>query len=611
MTGSVFSKLLFSFVLVLTICTAVLDFSIRRIVDHALREQVEQALTGEARFLAAQFSTELHPVTSHPGPSHSGQIHTGQSAASGVPATAAPSDAMTQLLSATSAASHARIAVFSADGTLYAGSGDSGEHEALDAVPGVAALRNHDGVARDVRFATLFLGVRQGDVIVRMGYPLAEIQGKLHLLRRDILLASLVSLLLATLLAAAMAQRVANRMSRIVAFAERIAAGDLAARIDEADRDEIAVVARALDTTASRLETTFHSLESSRRDLTALLDSMQEGVIAVSETGLVIWSNASITRLTQQPIREGRALVHTVRDPDVLVCVTTALREHTAARARAAAVAPGRVFEVHAAPMPGGGAVCVLSDITEIERAETTRRDFVANVSHELRTPLTSISGYVEALLDLEQLDPIAREFLGIILKNAGRMNRLTEDLLTLAQVESADFKLSLQPLRASALVRDAADSLAPVVQDAGMEMEIGETVNDSVLADPDALQQVFGNLVENATKYGRSGGRLRLGAHRRDDRVEFYVQDFGPGVPFEHQRRIFERFYRADKARSRESGGTGLGLSIARHIVNVHGGDIRVESELGHGATFLFTLPVADRYLTTQQVETPHSAAI
>jgi two-component system phosphate regulon sensor histidine kinase PhoR len=313
----------------------------------------------------------------------------------------------------------------------------------------------------------------------------------------------------------------------------------------------------------------------------------------VTATGLVSWSNASIARLTQQPIREGRALVQTIRDPDVLVCVSNALREQTASRARATAVSPGRVFEVHAAAMPGGGAVCVLSDVTEIERAETTRRDFVANVSHELRTPLTSISGYVEAMLDMPSIDPVAREFLGIILKNATRMTRLTEDLLVLAQVESADFKLALQPLRADTLVEDAANSLMPVVQDAGMSMEIAETAADTILGDPDALQQVFGNLVENASKYGRSGGKLRLGARRRAEKVEFYVQDFGPGVPFEHRRRIFERFYRVDKARSRESGGTGLGLSIARHIVNAHGGDIRVESELGRGATFVFALPV------------------
>jgi two-component system phosphate regulon sensor histidine kinase PhoR len=244
--------------------------------------------------------------------------------------------------------------------------------------------------------------------------------------------------------------------------------------------------------------------------------------------------------------------------------------------------------------MPGGGAVCVLSDVTEIERAETTRRDFVANVSHELRTPLTSISGYVETMLDMSVLDPVVREFLGIILKNATRMTRLTEDLLALAQVESADFKLALRPLRAATLVEDAANSLMPVVQDAGMTMEIAETASDTVLADPDALQQVFGNLVENATKYGRSGGKIRLGARRREEQVDFYVQDFGAGIPFEHHRRIFERFYRVDKARSRDSGGTGLGLSIARHIVNAHGGDIRVESELGSGSRFIFTLPVA-----------------
>jgi two-component system, OmpR family, phosphate regulon sensor histidine kinase PhoR len=571
-TGRVFSKLLLSFVLVLTVCTAVLDFSIRRIMDRALHEQVEQSLVGEARFLAAELNTS------------------------------SPEEAQ-RLLAAASAAFSARIAIFRTDGSFVASSDPTRAHYPFDALPDVAALKQHGDIAHDIRDGTLFLACRQGDLIVRLSYPLAEIAGKLHLLRRDILLASLLSLLLATMLAAVMAHRVAQRMARIVAFAQRIAGGDLSARIEEGDLDELSAVARALDMTASRLESTFHSLESSRRELTALLDSMQEGVIAVTATGLVSWSNASIARLTQQPIREGRALVQTIRDPDVLVCVANALREQTASRARATAVSPGRVFEVHAAAMPGGGAVCVLSDVTEIERAETTRRDFVANVSHELRTPLTSISGYVEAMLDMPSIDPVPREFLGIILKNATRMTRLTEDLLILAQVESADFKLALRPLRADTLLEDAANSLMPVVQDAGMAMEIAETAADTILGDPDALQQVFGNLVENASKYGRSGGKLRLGARRRAQHVEFYVQDFGPGVPFEHQRRIFERFYRVDKARSRESGGTGLGLSIARHIVNAHGGDIRVESELGRGATFVFTLPVT---VSPEEAERP-----
>lgn len=562
-TGRVFSKLLLSFVLVLTICTAMLDFAVRKIVDRALHQQVEQSLAGEARFLASELN-----ATSPEGAA--------------------------KLLAAASSASPSGVAVFRSDGSFYANS-DSAARYPFAALPGMAVLTQKDGATgREVRDGTLFVAVRQGGLIVRLGYPLAEITGKLYLLRRDILLASLVSLLLATMLAAIMAHRVAERMTRIVTFAQRIAAGDLSARIEEGDLDELSALARALDVTASRLESTFHSLESSRRELTALLDSMQEGVIAITGAGLVSWSNASIARLTQQPIREGRALVQTIRDPDVLVCATTALRERSVARARATALSPGRVFEVHAAPMPGGGAVCVLSDVTEIERAETTRRDFVANVSHELRTPLTSISGYVEAMLDMRGLDPVVREFLGIILKNATRMTRLTEDLLALAQVESADFKLALRPLRAATLVQDAANSLMPVVQDAGMAMEIAETASDTVLADPDALQQVFGNLVENATKYGRSGGKIRLGARRREEQVDFYVQDFGAGIPFEHHRRIFERFYRVDKARSRDSGGTGLGLSIARHIVNAHGGDIRVESELGRGSRFIFTLPVA-----------------
>ncbi len=563
MTGRVFSKLLLSFVLVLTVCTGMLDFAVRKIVDRALHQQVEQSLAGEARFLASELN-----ATSPEGAA--------------------------KLLAAASSATPSGVAVFRADGSFYANS-DSASRYPFAALPGMAALERKDGATgREVRDGTLFVAVRQGDLIVRLGYPLAEITGKLQLLRRDILLASLVSLLLATMLAAIMAHRVAERMTRIVTFAQRIAAGDLSARIEESDLDELSVLARALDVTASRLESTFHSLESSRRELTALLDSMQEGVIAVTGAGLVSWSNASIARLTQQPIREGRALVQTIRDPDVLVCVTSALRERAVARARATALSPGRVFEVHAAPMPGGGAVCVLSDVTEIERAETTRRDFVANVSHELRTPLTSISGYVEAMLDMHGLDPVVREFLGIILKNATRMTRLTEDLLALAQVESADFKLALRPLRAATLVQDAANSLMPVVQDAGMTMEIAETTADTVLADPDALQQVFGNLVENATKYGRSGGKIQVGGRRREEQVDFYVQDFGGGIPVEHHRRIFERFYRVDKARSRDSGGTGLGLSIARHIVNAHGGDIRVESELGRGSRFIFTLPVA-----------------
>ena len=416
----------------------------------------------------------------------------------------------------------------------------------------------------------------------------------MHLLRRDVLIATLISLVLATVIAALLAQRFSLRLRRIVIFASRIAAGELSARVEEGNLDEISEVAHALDATASRLEQSFHALDTNRRELEALLDSMQEAVVAVNAQGQVSWSNAVMQRVSPSPVREGRSLVHTIRDPEVLACVDGALASREVHRGRATSVAPGRIYEVSAAPTPGGGAVAVLHDVTEVERAEKTRRDFVANVSHELRTPLTSISGYVETLLDGEHSERDTREFLAIILKNATRVNRLTEDLLALASVESGDYKLRTLPVRASALVHDAIESLAGMVLDSPVTLEADETTDEYVLADPDSLNQVFGNLIENAMKYGRSGQRVTVGARLHEEEVEFFVRDFGPGIPFEHLDRIFERFYRIDKARSRESGGTGLGLAIAKHIVLAHGGFIRAESELGSGATFLFTLPIA-----------------
>ncbi|HUB20246.1 MAG TPA: ATP-binding protein [Acidobacteriaceae bacterium] len=417
----------------------------------------------------------------------------------------------------------------------------------------------------------------------------------LHVLRRDLFSASLIALVLAALASAWLAHRIAARLRRIVVFSSRIAAGDFSARIREHDDDEIGEVARALDATADRLERSFHALEAKQRELAALLDSMQEAVIAVDASGQVSWSNAVMQRIAPSAVRPGKALVLSMRDPEILKCVEVALRERRIGAGRALTVVPGRAFEVSAAPTPDGGAVAVLHDVTEIERAEKTRRDFIANVSHELRTPLTSISGYVETLLEDEmELPDHAREFMAIILKNARRVNRLTEDLLALAQVESGEHKPRVQPVRASALVIDAIESLAGMVVESGIALEAGEATDALVLADVDAMTQVFGNLIENAMKYGAAGRRVVVGARPIENAVEFYVQDFGQGMAEEHLSRIFERFYRVDKARSRESGGTGLGLAIVKHIVIAHGGAIRVESELGNGATFLFTLPLA-----------------
>jgi two-component system phosphate regulon sensor histidine kinase PhoR len=366
----------------------------------------------------------------------------------------------------------------------------------------------------------------------------------------------------------------------------------------------------AVEATSQRLQQRLDGAQAERLQLEALLDSMQDAVVAVDAAGRIQWTNQKMQRLipgasVQSPVRIGHALVQTVRDPDVLECVRSALDERVVCERRTTTMVPGRIFEVNASPMPGGGAVAVLHDITRIEQVERTQRDFVANVSHELRTPLTSITGYVETLLDHEVLSPVAEEFLSTILKNATRMNRLTEDLLIMARVESQESEMRPAAVRADLLVRDAVEAMRGLVQDEAAELEIGGTTGVEVFVDADSVVQVLGNLIENGIKYGRGrnaaqsrvvvGAREITGGGEGDPGfVEFSVQDFGQGIASEHLGRIFERFYRVDKARSRESGGTGLGLAIARHMVESQGGTIWAESELNVGSTFLVRLPKA-----------------
>jgi two-component system phosphate regulon sensor histidine kinase PhoR len=366
------------------------------------------------------------------------------------------------------------------------------------------------------------------------------------------------------------------------------------------------------------------SSAESRRKLEALLDSMQDAVTSVDAAGRIVWANESMQRLIAESsgsVRAGHSLVQTIRAPEVLQCVQQALEGGEFAEARQVQLPPGRTFAVSASPMPEGGAVVVLRDVTRVQQVERTQREFVANVSHELRTPLTSISGYVETLLEDDRMGlfftPQVREFLEAIYKSARRMGRLTDDLLAMARVDSGEQKLRPQPVEVGILIQEAQDAVAALVKDKHGALEIGEFPDVEVVADLDAIVQVLSNLIENALNYGKrmgsgmpDGALVVLEAHVIPEEtnelqaapreVRFSVQDYGAGIASEHLGRLFERFYRVDKTRSRESGGTGLGLSIAKHIVEAHrsggcGGRMWVESELGRGSTFCFTLPLAE----------------
>lgn len=409
-----------------------------------------------------------------------------------------------------------------------------------------------------------------------------------------------VSLLAGFLLALIGAGIISRRLRKIAAFAQEIGAGNLSARINDAGNDEIAILAIALDKAADRLEGTVRSLEGRRQQLETLLNSMEDAVVAVSPKREIAWFNGAMNRLAASSISVGTPLVRVVRDPDFLRVVGDVLEQQKTQSVNLFSISPGRSFGMTSAPLPDGGVVCVLRDNTAIARVERTRRDFIANVSHELRTPLTSLLGYTETLID-ESPDSKAREFLEIIRRNAQRMSRLTEDLLTLARVESGEERLQEAPVPAQELLQDAQVSFGEMARNKGLTIEVAESPDFQVLADKDAIHQVFANLIDNALKYASGTKKLEIGAKERTGELEFYVRDFGPGIPSEHLPRLFERFYRVDKARSREAGGTGLGLAIVKHIVLNHGGRAGVNSELGHGSVFWFRLPV-----TSTTVETP-----
>jgi two-component system, OmpR family, phosphate regulon sensor histidine kinase PhoR len=564
----IFFKLLAVFVLVIAAATLTLDITVRRAWERSLTEEIQRNLNQKTVMFAHRVEIDHE---------HSLQeIASQEGLAAGARATIIDHEGKVLAdseVDARSMENHARRKEFVA---------------ALQGKLGTETRRSHT-----LGIPFLYVAAPISGGAVRLAYPLSDVEAATATLRRTLVLGSALAFALALLLAGLAARSTARRLQRIVEFADNVAAGNLAARISESSSDEIGHVASALDKTGRRLEESFAALQNSQRELETLLNSMQDAVIAVGPDGRVQWANRGMNRLVQRA-RISAPLIETVRDPDFLAAVREAASQKSARTARASSIVPGRTFDVTAAPMPGGGAVAVLRDLTETERVEKTRRDFIANVSHELRTPLTSIQGYAETLLDGAPEGNHLREFLEIIRKNASRMSRLTEDLLTLARVESGETRFDPQLLSPAELLQDAVESFREIAREKQVELLVEDHASTSVSADREAIHQVFANLIDNALKYAATGGQIILGAHALGNVVEFYVRDFGPGIPSEHLPRLFERFYRVDKARSRESGGTGLGLAIAKHIVLAHGGKIRAESELNHGSTFFFALPAA-----------------
>ena len=437
--------------------------------------------------------------------------------------------------------------------------------------------------------------------------------------RWSLLVASIVILIAGVAVSFVFSHRFARRIELLKDFSRRVADGDFRPLQFSGPRDELADLAAALNETAARLDATIQSLSGERNRSGAILRSMVEGVAVIDARERLVFSNrafAAILNLDAEK-SEGRPLIEVVRNSQLVALIRKALQGEEGVQGDVAmGFVHQRSFAVTAAPvnpldsaaaakdsparpvssLAPSGAVVVLHDVTELRRLERVRQDFVANVSHEFKTPLTAIQGFAETLLSGALDDPKNnRRFLEIIREHASRLARLTDDLMKLARIEAGKMEVQFSPVSLADLAEgcDEIARLKAARKQITLEIDVPATL-PRVRGDANLLHEVLQNLLDNAVQYTHSGGKIKVTAAARERDAVVTVADTGIGIPLADQERIFERFYRVDAARSREAGGTGLGLSIARHIVEAHGGRIWVESEVGSGSRFSFSLPLA-----------------
>jgi two-component system, OmpR family, phosphate regulon sensor histidine kinase PhoR len=439
----------------------------------------------------------------------------------------------------------------------------------------------------------LYVAVPGGPGAIRVAADLSQVDEIVRRAREAGAWAALLALLVGTILALVAGRSIARPLTGITAAARAIAAGS-PPRFPRSGVPDIDALVQALRQMHRQLVDRFEELRREQAETAALVESMVEGVIAADERGRIATANPAARRLLGydqlDPLPDLPELFRVKAAREVV----DAVLDGTPVQDREVEL-DSRSILLNARPLPAGGAVLVMHDLTELRRLEAVRRDFVANVSHELKTPLTSISGYAETLLSLPPDPEMARVFLNTILGNARRMQRLVDDLLDLSRIESGRWQPSRTEVSVSAAARDSWTEVAARPESKSIQFTI-EVAPDAekLCADLDALRQVLTNLMENSLRHTPAGGAIACLAGREGAGIAIAVRDNGAGITREHLPRIFERFYRADASRSREEGGTGLGLAIVKHLVEAHGGRVTAESERGKGTTVTCWFPDA-----------------
>ncbi len=441
-------------------------------------------------------------------------------------------------------------------------------------------------------------------LILRLSLPLRRLEEARFAFRRHLLLISFLILVSAGAVSLLFSRGITRRIGRLKEFSRRVAEGDFRPLPMDRHRDELADLSDAFNRTAVELDRTIQNLTDERNRSSAVLASMEEGVAVIGSDQRVLYCNEAFRQAAGMPdvACEGRPIAEIMRHSDLLSYIQRAI---TGGMTSHGEVVVGsirtRTFAVTAAPIrsegASRGAVMVLHDISEIRRLERARRDFIANISHEFKTPLTAIQGFAETLLGGAMEEPEnRRRFLEIIREHALRLGRLTDDLLKLARIEAGQALREAQPVDVAAVVGPCLEVARIKADQKKIHLEADYSGNLPLLfGDVDAFKEILQNLLDNALRYTPSGGKIRVKCEVEGPEMVLSVADTGIGIPKADQDRIFERFYRADAARSRKSGGTGLGLSIVKHLVEAHGGRVRVESEVGRGSTFYVYLPLAE----------------
>ncbi|HHU06000.1 MAG TPA: cell wall metabolism sensor histidine kinase WalK [Clostridiales bacterium] len=409
--------------------------------------------------------------------------------------------------------------------------------------------------------------------------------------------ALIIGLVISVLLSFLLSKTMITPIQSLTRAAERVSRGDFTQKIEVQTHDEIGVLTQTFNNMAKQLKDTLDDIENERNKLMTVFLHMTDGVVAFSRDGSIMHHNPAAERMLGISLGDKSVNFDTIFGGFVSMDELLPLKSPEYAEFEHNI--NGMDLEISMAPISGygaqGGMLAVIHDVTEQKKSDALRREFVANVSHELRTPITNIRSYAETLADSEDLPPdMVKNFLKVIVNESDRMTKIVQDLLTLSRFDSGKADLHFEKFSFSLSVKNVFDAMLMEAKKSGLEMslEIGENLPD-ILGDRSRIEQVLLNIISNAVRYTPEGGRISVRAGREDDTVWMEVADTGIGIPPEDLPRIFDRFYRVDKARSRASGGTGLGLSIAKDIVVRHSGNISVESTVGKGTTMTVKLPI------------------